>query len=145
MGAPRMIPFLITGIPLQAALLSGLLIVIMGLLGTAVFLCLAIALRAEQYLYPLSLLLLLPCTGLSIVLPLILHSGFTPLLQGILLLPLLVFPLSLPIKTLQPSWFATAQELGANTQARLRFFWWPLLQKAVLISLFLSFTCSIVQ
>ncbi|MFT8418721.1 MAG: spermidine/putrescine ABC transporter permease [Acetobacter sp.] len=101
--------------------------------------------HAERHVYTLSLLFLLPSTGICVFLPLLLHSAITPFLQGFLLLPLLLFPLSIPIRTLQRSWVATARELGANKMATLRLFWWPLLQKPVALSLFLSIIISIVQ
>lgn len=140
-----MIPFLVTNAPLHTTLVSGLIIALTSLLATAAVLLLTITLRAGQRLYVLSLLLLLPCTALSIALPLIHTSATLPFLQGFLFTPLLLLPVSLPIRTLQPSWSATAQELGADTVARFRFFWWPLLQNPLALTLFLSLLCSIVQ
>lgn len=140
-----MIPYYMLNTSIQVVCVHGALIAVTSLLATGLFLCLGIACHAEQRLYALSLALLIPCTGLSVALPFLLHTAMTPLFQGILLLPLLLFPLSLPLRTLQRSWSATAQELGANRQARLRFFWWPLLQKSSGISFFLSLFFSIVQ
>ncbi|WP_086646388.1 hypothetical protein [Acetobacter sp. DsW_54] len=125
--------------------LHGLLILTTSLMATALLLGLSILLRVEQWLYAATLFLLLPCTVLSVALPLFFHAQTTPFLQGLFLLPLLLFPLSLPIRTLQQGWSATARELGAGRQARLRFFWLPLLKNAACQSLFLSLLFSIVQ
>ncbi len=140
-----MIPYFLLGTPAHTALVNGLLIASTSLLITAILLLLVFTLRAEQRLYTLTLALALPSAGLCIALPFLMHSASLPLLQGFLLPPLLLFPLSLPIRTLQHNWIATAQELGANRHARLRFFWWPLLQKSFVFSLSLATFFSIVQ
>ena len=140
-----MIPYFMTGAPLPTTILSGVLMAGTGLLVTLLLLFLTFALHGEQRLFTLSLLLLLPCAGVAIVLPLLSHSATTPFLQGFLLSPLLLFPLSIPLRTLQRSWIATAQELGAGKMATLRLFWWPLLQKPLSLLLVLSIIFSIVQ
>lgn len=145
MDAPRMIPYYWGLADVHAACFHGVLIVITGLMVTALLLGLSIVLRIEQWLYATTLFLLLPCVGLSVMLPFLLSAQTTPFLQGICLLPLLLFPLSLPIRTLQRDWSATARELGADRQARLRLFWWPLLKNSACASLFLSIFFSIVQ
>lgn len=145
MDPPDMIPFFVTHVPFCTALISGLIMCMTSLVGAGAFLFLTITCRAERSLYTVALALLLPCTGLSIILPFLMSSGMTPFYQGLLLLPLLLVPLSLPIRTVQPSWSATAQEMGANTHARLRLFWWPLLQKPFFLTVLLSIFCSIVQ
>ncbi len=140
-----MIPYFLANTPLHTAVFCGALMAATSLLGTAVLLMLTFALRAERHLYTLSLSLLLPGTGLSVLLPLLTYSAMTPFFQGILLLPLLLCPLSLPLRTLQRNWATTAQELGAHKMARIRFFWWPLLQKPTALTLSLSILFSIVQ
>lgn len=140
-----MIPYYMVHASAHIALVHGLFIATTSLLATALFLVLSVTLRAEQHLYTLTLPLLLPCTGLSAALPLLWTSAITPFLQGFLLLPLLLFPAALPVRTLQTGWSETAQELGANRLSRLRLFWWPLLQKPVALSIFLSLVFSIVQ
>ncbi|WP_338332709.1 spermidine/putrescine ABC transporter permease [Acetobacter sp. LMG 32666] len=140
-----MIPYYMAHASAHAALIHGFLIAATSLLTTALFLVLSVTCRAERYLYTLTLPLLLPCTGLSTALPLLWYSAMTPFLQGVLLLPLLLFPASLPVRTLQTGWAETAQELGAGRMSRLRLFWWPLLQKPACLSIFLSLVFSIVQ
>lgn len=140
-----MIPYFMLSTPLSMAIGYGILIAMTGLLVTALLVFLCLATHTQQHLYTLSLPLVLPCTALSVSFPYLAYSATTPFMQGFLLLPLLIFPLSLPIRTLQPSWTATAQELGAHRIARLRFFWWPLLQKPIALTLFLSIIFSIVQ
>ena len=140
-----MIPYFILGASAHTALACGLLMAATGVLVTAALLFLVFTLHAERYLYAFTLALLLPTTGVCVALPLLTHSATTPFLQGFFLFPLLLFPLSLPIRTLQRNWVATAQELGANRQARLRFFWRPLLQKPLVFSLSFVTLFSIVQ
>lgn len=140
-----MIPYLALGVSAQAALVCGVVMLVTSLLVTAASVLLVFALRAEQHLYTLALALLLPCTGACMALPVFVHAATTPILQGLLLSPLLLFPLSLPVRALQRSWIATAQELGANKLARLYFFWWPLLKKPLVLTLSLATLCSIVQ
>ncbi|WP_212350370.1 spermidine/putrescine ABC transporter permease [Acetobacter okinawensis] len=145
MDAAHMIPYLALGAPAHTAWVCGIVMLATSLLVTAAFVILVFALRAEQHLYTLTLALLLPCTGVCMALPAFVHAATTPILQGFLLSPLLLLPLSLPIKTLQRSWIATAQELGANKLARLYFFWWPLLKKPLVLTLSLATLFSIVQ
>ena len=140
-----MIPYFILGTTAHTALTSGMIMASTSLLLSATLLLLVFALRAEQHLYALTLALLLPCTAICVALPFFMHSATSPFLQGFSLSPLLLFPLSLPIRTLQRSWISTAQELGANRQARLNLFWWPLLKKPFACSLFLLTFFSIVQ
>lgn len=140
-----MIPYFMTNASLSTAILSGACMAGTSLLTTLLLLFLTFALHGEQRLFTLSLLLLLPCAGITIVLPLLSQSATAPFLQGFLLSPHLLFPLSIPLRTLQRSWVATAQELGAKKMATLRLFWWPLLQKPLFFSLSLSIIFSIVQ
>ena len=125
--------------------LSTLLLALTALAGTAAVLAAMINLRCAGIIYVLSLLLCIPATLFAYALPFLWWTGITAPLQGLLLVPLLVLPLTLPLRRLPANWTATAQELGAPLSRRLTLLWWPLLKKPVLTSLVLVFVFGILQ
>lgn len=125
---------------LDLALLMG-----SGGLCTAALLAAMVQFRCAPILYVLSLLLTGPATLLALALPAFWWTGFTPIIQGLLLTPLLVLPLTLPLRALPANWTLTAQELGASFSGRLALLWWPLLKKPALTSLVVALVFGIVQ
>lgn len=136
----------LTGLPLPTrSALSTLVLVLAALAGTGLILAAMVRLRCAPTIYALSLLLTVPAALLALTLPAFWWTGMTAPAQGLLLVPLLVLPLTLPLRALPANWTATAQELGAPLSRRLTLLWWPLLKKPVLTSLVLAFVFGILQ
>lgn len=145
MGRPPVIAHL-SSLPVHTgSTLSTLLLALTALAGTAAVLAAMINLRCAGIIYVLSLLLCIPATLFACALPFLWWTGITAPLQGLLLVPLLVLPLTLPLRRLPANWTATAQELGAPLSRRLTLLWWPLLKKPVLTSLVLIYVFGILQ
>lgn len=136
----------LTGLPVHAGnALSTLLLALTALAGTGMVLTAMVRLRCAPTVYVLSLLLSIPATLLALMLPAVWWTNLTAPAQGLLLVPLLVLPLTLPLRTLPANWTATALELGASLPKRLTLLWWPLLKKPALTSLVLAFAFGILK
>ncbi|MFT8676060.1 MAG: hypothetical protein ABF990_09030 [Acetobacter sp.] len=141
-----MIPLMGAAPPPYPLLASGLIMIAIGLGVACLLVALALATRKSAMASTFALLMVLPATAGALLLPLFLDSSGVPVLQGIMLAPLLILPFMLPLRTVQDNWVATARALGADTRStRLRLLWWPLLKKPFLTSLVLALACGALQ
>lgn len=145
MGAPQVIPSLMQ-IPLPYSFLWGFVCIsITSIFLVFVLLMLAFAIHAGRIFYISFFMLFIPASVLSIFLPVVINTPYTPFLQGALSLPLLaLWPLA-KLETLPEAWGSTARELGVNQSACLQLIIWPLLKKPLIVSFFLSLFFGIAQ
>ncbi|MBO1324844.1 hypothetical protein K2X14_06755 [Acetobacter sp. TBRC 12305] len=141
-----MIPLMGAVPPPYPLLASGLVMAAIGLGVACLVTALVIATRLSGAAYTLALLTVIPATAGAVLLPLGVRGPGVPVLQGMMLAPLLSLPLVLPLRSVQDNWTATARELGATSRPmRLRLLWWPLLKKPFLTSLVLALACGALQ
>lgn len=127
-----------------------LLIVLSGLLSGCVLAALFLRVLPRPACRNLGLLLLLPTLGTAFMLPAfhkaIISGSYLPFWQGVLLATAIVFPIGNAVLRRPSDLTRAAIGLGADTTARLRLIWLPLLLPSILFSSLLaavlSFTCA---